>query len=122
MVMTYFLLRDYNILPKKELHWSPWVDGADQISKLDLLAEGAGKQNKELGPLSLSVHYSSSSFIGFNVAAQTASPMAKSNLHTICISDWLPPEAVAIALMVPFIACQMVLSVQVPKPWGPGPK
>ena len=23
--MTYFLLRDYNILPKKELHWSPWV-------------------------------------------------------------------------------------------------
>ena len=23
--MTYFLLRDYNIFPKKELHWSPWV-------------------------------------------------------------------------------------------------
>ena len=23
--MTYFLLRDYNILPKKELHFSPWV-------------------------------------------------------------------------------------------------
>ena len=21
--MTYFLLRDYNLLPKKELHWSP---------------------------------------------------------------------------------------------------
>ena len=25
LVMTYFLSRDYNILPKKELHWSPWV-------------------------------------------------------------------------------------------------
>ena len=25
LVMTYFLLRDYNTLPKKELHWSPWV-------------------------------------------------------------------------------------------------
>ena len=25
LVMTYFLLRDYNILPKKELHLSPWV-------------------------------------------------------------------------------------------------
>ena len=25
--MTYFLLRDYNLLPKKELHWSPWVEG-----------------------------------------------------------------------------------------------
>ena len=25
LVMTYFLLRDYNLLPKKELHWSPWV-------------------------------------------------------------------------------------------------
>ena len=24
LVMTYFLLRDYNILPKKELQWSPW--------------------------------------------------------------------------------------------------
>ena len=24
--MTHFLLRHYNILPKKELHWSPWVD------------------------------------------------------------------------------------------------
>ena len=23
--MTYFLLREYNILPKKELHGSPWV-------------------------------------------------------------------------------------------------
>ena len=23
--MTYFLLRDYDILPKKELHSSPWV-------------------------------------------------------------------------------------------------
>ena len=23
--MAYFLLRDFNILPKKELHWSPWV-------------------------------------------------------------------------------------------------
>ena len=26
LVMTYFLLRDYNIQPKTELHWSPWVD------------------------------------------------------------------------------------------------
>ena len=25
LVMTYFLTRDYNILPKKELLWSPWV-------------------------------------------------------------------------------------------------
>ena len=25
LVMTYFLLRDYNVLPKKELLWSPWV-------------------------------------------------------------------------------------------------
>ena len=25
LVMTYFPLRDYNILPKKELHWSLWV-------------------------------------------------------------------------------------------------
>ena len=25
LVMTYFLLGDYNILPKKELHWSLWV-------------------------------------------------------------------------------------------------
>ena len=25
LVMTYFLLRDDNILPKTELHWSPWV-------------------------------------------------------------------------------------------------
>ena len=25
LVMTYFLLRDYNIQPKKELLWSPWV-------------------------------------------------------------------------------------------------
>ena len=25
LVMTYFLLREYNILPKKELHGSPWV-------------------------------------------------------------------------------------------------
>ena len=25
LVMTYFLLRDYNILPKKELHSSLWV-------------------------------------------------------------------------------------------------
>ena len=24
--MTYFLLRDYSILPQKELHVSPWVD------------------------------------------------------------------------------------------------
>ena len=24
--MTYFPLRDYNILPNKELHWSLWVD------------------------------------------------------------------------------------------------
>ena len=26
LVMTYFLLRGFNILPKKELHWSPWVE------------------------------------------------------------------------------------------------
>ena len=26
LVMTCFLLCDYKILPKKELHWSPWVD------------------------------------------------------------------------------------------------
>ena len=25
LVMTYFLFRDYDILPKKELLWSPWV-------------------------------------------------------------------------------------------------
>ena len=25
LVMTYFLFRDYNILPKKELRWSLWV-------------------------------------------------------------------------------------------------
>ena len=25
LVMTYFLLRDYNIQPKKELPWSLWV-------------------------------------------------------------------------------------------------
>ena len=25
LVMTYFLLRDYNILPKRELPLSPWV-------------------------------------------------------------------------------------------------
>ena len=25
LVMTYSLLRDYNILPSKELHWSPWT-------------------------------------------------------------------------------------------------
>ena len=25
LVMTHFLIRDYNILPKKELLWSPWV-------------------------------------------------------------------------------------------------
>ena len=25
LVMACFLLRDYNIQPKKELHWSPWV-------------------------------------------------------------------------------------------------
>ena len=25
LVMTYFLLRDYNILPKEELLWSLWV-------------------------------------------------------------------------------------------------
>ena len=25
LVMTYFLLRDYDILPKTELHWSPWI-------------------------------------------------------------------------------------------------
>ena len=23
--MTHFLLWDYNLLPKEELHWSPWV-------------------------------------------------------------------------------------------------
>ena len=27
LVMACFLLRDYNILPKKELHSSPWVGG-----------------------------------------------------------------------------------------------
>ena len=25
LAMTYFLLRDYNVLPNKELDWSPWV-------------------------------------------------------------------------------------------------
>ena len=26
LVMTYSLLRDYDIQPKNELHWSPWVN------------------------------------------------------------------------------------------------
>ena len=30
LVLTYFLLRDYNVLPEKELHWSPWVYSAQQ--------------------------------------------------------------------------------------------
>ena len=30
LVMTYFLLREYNILPKKELPSSPWVDQKSQ--------------------------------------------------------------------------------------------
>ena len=25
LVLTYFLYRDFDILPPKELHWSPWV-------------------------------------------------------------------------------------------------
>ena len=27
LVMTYFLLKGYNILPKKELRWRLWVEG-----------------------------------------------------------------------------------------------
>ena len=32
LVMTYFLLKDYNILPKKELPLSPWVEITCKVS------------------------------------------------------------------------------------------
>ena len=40
LVMTYFLLRDYNILPKKELPLSPWIPwrlGRTMMSRTPLL-------------------------------------------------------------------------------------
>ena len=45
LVMTYFLLRDYNLLPKKELHSSPWV--------LPTSYEGVAKKNQR--PLNFGV-------------------------------------------------------------------
>ena len=32
--MAHFLLRDYNILPKQELHWSLWVEATTPCQKL----------------------------------------------------------------------------------------
>ena len=44
--MPFFLLGDYNILSKKELHWSPWVGSISPDLKLGaevLAAEDARK-------------------------------------------------------------------------------
>ena len=49
--MAYFLLRDYNILPKNELHWSPWVDTLSIVARAlpknaCLLGEGVVESRK----------------------------------------------------------------------------
>ena len=44
--MTYLLLRDYNILPKKELHWSLWVAHIAEIwGSTSPNSRGSGSQD-----------------------------------------------------------------------------
>ena len=40
LVMTYFLLRGFNILPQRELHWSPWVGFGFNKGSRDYVARG----------------------------------------------------------------------------------